>query len=131
MQTILTVSPVLTTTKLCNLYCLCVSFTLIHPLLSFHPPPHSDYLLQSGVAGRAPAVRTCMFYDMSEGFPLGNGLQRTQGFLKGKVETPSSTTHAASLPYKALKYTNTAANLTVPLLRPLKPSRTLQNKDQL
>ncbi len=81
---------------------------------------------------KSPAVGNCRFYDASEGFSPGHGLQRKQGFLKGKVETASSAMHAAFLPYKAPKSTKTRpyihsvlwnlAGLCVPGWRPVKAS---------
>lgn len=53
---------------------------------------------------------------------LDTGVQSRRGFLKGKVETPSSAMHSTFLPYKAPMYTNTSAHPAVHPHRPMKPS---------
>lgn len=106
-----TVSTILTTTVRCDLDHSFVSFM-------FSRPKESIRVMQ-GLVGwdggwwgprNCPAVGNFKFYGASEGFPPGDRLQRTQGFLKGKVDTASSAMLPFLLsfpPYKAPKNTNT------------------------
>lgn len=117
-----TFSATLATTTLCSVFSISVSFTFIllpsfpSTLKSLSPYPKESTQVRG--LRKSPAVRNSRLF---EGLPPWDILQRKQVSLKGKVETPSSAMHAAFLPYKALKYTNTTTNPTVHPLRPLKP----------
>lgn len=108
------ISPVLTTTTLCNLYRLSLALSLIplpFSLSAFKPvfpppPPSLKRAFESGVPGRAQLSETVGFMTRRRVSLLEIGFKESRAFLKGKVETPSSATHDAFLPYKAPKYTN-------------------------